>query len=265
MELMGTLMKMKSKVSQPIQYELPIGKELLQLNPLIGSEIKIEHTGRIFCISCGKKTRRSFAQGFCYPCFQTVPETSECILRPELCRAQEGEARDMAWAKEHCLQDHVVYLAISSGIKVGVTRRTQVPTRWIDQGASYALSLAITPNRYTAGLLEVALKEYVGDRTQWQRMLKNEIADDIDLLEQKEMLSNKLPKELQKHIDPDGNLRAFEYPVLDYPTKVKSLSLDKLNTISGHLAGIKGQYFLFDDGRVFNVRKHQGYEIVWKT
>ena len=154
----GTLLKMETKLVNPIEYELPSGDELIYMNPLIGKYIALKWLKEIYCVACGRKTNKSFAQGFCYPCFLNAPETSECIFRPELCRAQDGIARDMEWAENHCLQDHIVYLAISSGIKVGVTRSGQIPTRWIDQGAWQAIKLAKTPNRYTAGLIPEILK-----------------------------------------------------------------------------------------------------------
>ena len=168
----GIIEKMRTHLEDPVQYELPMGKDMIPMNELIGRYILFKWEGEINCISCGRNTNKSFAQGFCYPCFINAPETSECILRPQLCQAHEGIARDMDWAEQHCLQSHFVYLAISSNAKVGVTRSIQIPTRWIDQGAWQAIKLAKTPNRYIAGLIEVALKEHISDRTQWQRMLK---------------------------------------------------------------------------------------------
>ena len=151
----GVLLKMHGKLGDEVSYYLPLGPDIINMNELLGEPIELEYQGVIHCIRCGRVTRKSFAQGFCYPCFTRAPETSECILRPELCRAQDGESRDMKWSEEHCLQDHFVYLAISSGLKVGVTRSSQVPTRWIDQGAWKAIRLAKTPNRFLAGQIEV--------------------------------------------------------------------------------------------------------------
>ncbi|SVC22864.1 uncharacterized protein METZ01_LOCUS275718, partial [marine metagenome] len=196
-----------------------------------------------------------------YPCFISSPETSECILKPELCQAHEGIARDMEWAENHCLQDHFVYLAISSGLKVGVTRSHQVPTRWIDQGASQAIRLAQTPNRYTAGRIEVTLKEYVSDRTHWQRMLKNQLIERVNLLDKKNEMLNLLDNEFRQYKSPENNITEIVYPVNEYPEKVKSLGFDKMDEITGRLWGIKGQYLIFDDGSVLNIRKHNGYNI----
>ncbi len=257
----GTLLKMETKLVNPIEYELPIGDELIYMNPLIGKYIALKWLKEIYCVACGRKTNKSFAQGFCYPCFLNAPETSECIFRPELCRAQDGIARDMEWAENHCLQDHIVYLAISSGIKVGVTRSGQIPTRWIDQGAWQAIKLAKTPNRYTAGLIEVALKEHISDRTHWQRMLKNQLIEGVDLTVTKKEMVAHLPSDLQNYISEENDIAEINYPVNEYPEKVKSLSFDKLEEITGRLWGVKGQYLIFDDGTVLNMRKHTGYMV----
>jgi len=261
MKLSGTIMKMEAKLCNPVQYELPIGDETLPMNNLIGDYIVLKYTGDIFCISCAKKIGKSFSQGFCYPCFLNAPETSECIFRPELCEAQEGIARDMEWAEQHCLKDHYVYLAISSGDKVGVTRASQIPTRWIDQGAWKAIKLAKTPNRFTAGLIEVVLKEHISDKTHWQRMLKNLQSENIDLLQRKKEMVSYLSPELQTYEDDDNEIIEINYPVNEYPEKVKSLTLDKVSEIEEKLVGIKGQYLLFENDLVFNVRRHSGYLI----
>ena len=257
----GTLLKMETKLENPVEYELPVGDERVFMNHLIGKYIIFKWENEIYCIACGRKTNKSFAQGFCYPCLINAPETSECILRPQLCQAHEGIARDMDWAELHCLQDHFVYLAISSGVKVGVTRSEQIPIRWMDQGAWQAIKLAKTSNRYTAGLIEVALKEHVSDRTQWQRMLKNQLIEGIDLIDTKREMVGYLSDELKQYECSDNKIIEINYPVNEYPDKVKSLSFDKLEEISGRLWGIKGQYLIFDDETVLNIRKHTGYLI----
>lgn len=75
-------------------------------------------------VSVVAKKSKSFAQGYCFPCFQRTPETEECVLRPELCKANEGVARDIDFAKEHCLIDHFVFLSYTINIKVRVTLNT---------------------------------------------------------------------------------------------------------------------------------------------
>lgn len=256
----GPLKKCQVRLSAPITYKLPLGDDYVDLNPLIGSKLSLTFSGDVYCLSCGKKTKKSFMQGYCYPCMLHSPETSECIIRPELCKGHLGEGRDLEWEQNHHVQEHVVYLAVSSGLKVGVTRSAQIPSRWIDQGASYAIKFATVPNRYLAGCIEVALKPYVSDKTAWQRMLKNEITH-YDLLAEKQRLQLLLPQEYLSFIDTDNTVTHLEFPVLNYPTKVTSFSFDKASVISGVLTGIKGQYLYFDTSSVVNVRKFSGYFI----
>jgi hypothetical protein len=180
-------------------------------------------------------------------------------LRPELCQAHRGISRDIEWARKHCLQDHYVYLAISSGLKVGVTRKSQIPTRWIDQGAGKAIKLAKTPNRYLAGIIEVVLKDHLNDKTNWRKMLQNEVPSDIDLLKERQKARVLLGKEFQTYFVDDDETTEIVYPVTQYPEKVKSVGFDKEEIITGKLKGIKGQYLIFGDDRVLNIRKHGGY------
>jgi hypothetical protein len=259
MEIVGNISKMVSSREDTIQYQLPLGIHKINLNNLIGQAIQLEFEGKIHCIKCGRETRKSFAQGYCYPCFSTSPETEECVLRPELCRAHEGVARDMEYAEKHCLTDQVVYLSITSGLKVGVTRGSQVPVRWIDQGAVRAIEFARTPNRYSAGLMEVAMKNHVADKTNWRKMLSGSDQGDVDLVREKHRLKAMVPKELSSYLTDDENVLELNYPVEQYPTKIRSLNFDKDPMVSGLLRGIKGQYLLFDSDRVINVRKFGGY------
>ncbi|RZV33722.1 MAG: DUF2797 domain-containing protein [Chromatiales bacterium] len=256
----GSLRKMRTQLEDVVRYTLMLDDTPIDMNARIGQTIKLSFDGQINCIACDRLTKKSFGQGFCYPCFRDAPEASECIIRPELCRAHEGEARDMAWAEKHCLTEQIVYLARSSAIKVGITRASQVPTRWIDQGATDAIIFARVPNRYTAGLVEVAMKEHLTDRTNWQRMLKNEVID-ADLIAKKALVSDALDADLRQFIDTDDTVCSIDYPVNRYPEKVKSVGFDKQPEIEGCLAGIKGQYLIFDDNRVLNIRKHNGYRI----
>lgn len=256
----GQLHKMRTTWESPIRYVLDLDGAV-DMNDLLGQKIQLKWLGQITCISCGKNTKTSFNQGFCYTCFVASPASAECILRPELCRAHLGEGRDPEWEESHHNQPHVVYLAASHGLKVGVTRSTQVPTRWIDQGASSVIVVADLPNRYLAGVLEVELKNQFSDKTNWQRMLKNELDESIDLVEEKWALEEILPEDLLAHFSEDDQIYAFEYPVLAFPAKVKSLSFDKDPLVSGILKGIKGQYLIFEGGLVINLRKFTGYQI----
>lgn len=254
----GNLKKMATALEDLVQYHLDLNSSI-HLNNYLGKELRLQWTGIINCQSCGKVTKSSFGEGFCYSCFTTAPEAAECILRPELCRAHLGEGRDPEWEQRNHNQPHTVYLAASSAIKVGITRDTQIPTRWIDQGASAALRLASAPNRYQAGVMEVALKSIFTDKTHWQKMLRNEIDESIDLVETKWELEEQLPGDLVDLFSDDDQALEIHYPVLHYPQKIKNLSLDKSPSIRGTLVGIKGQYLIFESGEVFNVRKHTGY------
>lgn len=256
--MIGNLRKMKTHGVDPVHYQLAL-EEIIELNDYIGKKISLKFKGVINCIACGRKTNKSFAQGFCYPCFRDAPEMSPCIIRPELCEGHLGKGRDPEWELAHHVQPHIVYLAISSGLKVGVTRDTQIPTRWIDQGANHAIILAKTDNRYQAGVIEVTMKEFASDKTSWQKMLKNDIPDEIELIEEKEKLRKHFPDELSQFYELEHEVISFVYPVEAYPEKVKSIGFDKMPEIEKVLKGIKGQYLIFEDDTVLNIRKHSGY------
>jgi hypothetical protein len=251
------LKKMKTELSNEIKYY----SDNIFWNEMINSSITLTWNGEIVCSSCHKKTKKSFGEGFCYPCFISVPEAAECIIRPELCQAHLGLGRDVEWEQKNHNQAHIVYLAASDVVKVGVTRATNSITRWIDQGASSAIILAQTPNRYTAGVLEVALKSQYTDKTNWQRMLKNEKDESINLVDEKWSLEDSLPSDLTHYFTDDETVIELNFPVLEYPTKVKSLSFEKSPIIHGKLKGIKGQYLIFENGEVLNIRKHTGFVI----
>ncbi|MCE3296413.1 MAG: hypothetical protein K0R65_2127 [Crocinitomicaceae bacterium] len=260
MKYSGLLRKMRVTHLDPVQYELELGETII-MNELIGRKIRLNFSGEIICVCCGKKTKSSFNQGFCFSCFQNSPESSECIIRPELCRAHLNEGRDIEWELSNHNQPHVVYLAASDSVKVGVTRHTQMPARWIDQGASSAIIIAEVSNRYLAGMLEVELKNHFKDKTNWQRMLRNEIDDSIDLVEAKWALEEVLPADIIQYFSEDDTIIHFNYPVGEYPSKVKSMSFDKDKLIEGTLTGIKGQYLILDGMNVLNLRKHTAYQI----
>jgi len=253
------LHKMRTSLEDEVKYTMRNGDEIIEMNDLIGQDVQLKFEGKTQCNSCGK-FKKIFAQGFCYDCFMNAPEASECIISPELCKAHLGEGRDIEWEKNHHLKPHFVYLAVASSLKVGVTRDTQIPTRWIDQGASYAIKIAETPYRQLAGEIEVALKTEFTDKTNWRRMLKNEIAD-FDLEEEKWRLEEVLPTNLSQYMTEDDEIIQINYPVLKFPDKIKSIGFDKVANIEGQLLGIKGQYLLLDGDRVLNIRKHEGYYV----
>ena len=260
MQYSGVLTKMQTEIGSPIQYYLIFENNFLNVNQLIGKNIEIQFTG-YQCLNCNKK-KKIFRQGFCYDCSTSSASAGEWIMKPELSTAHlDIEDRDLDYEKKVQLQPHVVYLALSSEVKVGVTRNTQVPTRWIDQGATQAIQIVEVPNRYLAGITEVALKKLYADKTNWQKMLKNDVAP-ADLIKEKVSLKYLIPKEAQPFYDlADNKIYEMNFPVLEYPKKVTSLNLDKTPNFSGKLSGIKGQYLIFDDGTVFNVRTYEGFVV----
>ena len=260
MKYSGQISKMKVELNNPITYHLPIGKHLINMNELLGKNITLEFEGELRCVACNNQIKKTFMQGYCYPCFISSPLTSECILKPELCKAHEGEARDMQWAKEHCLQDQYIYLSLTSHLKVGVTRHTQIPTRWIDQGAHKAIVFAKTPNRYLAGMIEKDISQYISDRTYWRKMLLGDYPE-VDLKIEKQNLASKLDSKYQEYIVSDNKIIELEYPQYEKPEKIKSLNFEKINKISGILNGIKGQYLFINNDSVINIRKFTGYII----
>lgn len=265
----GNLRKMKVELMNPVQYQLPLTDQFVDLNPLIGQFVKLVFTGNIACVHCHRSIKKSFNQGFCYPCFISLAQCDMCIMKPETCHYDQGTCREPSWGEEFCYQPHFVYLANSSGIKVGITRHTQIPTRWIDQGAIQALPIAKVKSRHVSGLLEVAIAQHVSDKTSWQRMLKNQV-EIVDLkLKRDELLSVCEPEieEIMQQFGDDAiEFLADEqevdinFPVEIYPEKVKSFNFDKVAEVAGILQGIKGQYLLFDTG-VINIRKFSGYEV----
>jgi hypothetical protein len=250
---------MEVENSNPVKYYLKSGDTRLLVNELLGMEVRLRFKNQINCISCGNITKTSFAQGYCYPCFISSPETEDCVLRPELCLAHLGQARNLEYAINHCLIDHYVYLALSGGLKVGVTRNTQKPARWIDQGASQAIIIAKTPNRFLAGSIEVALKNYFPDKTNWRKMLINETQGELSLVAEKLRALKLLHPDFRKFTFDDDSITEINYPVVEHSTKVKSAGFDKIQEIKDVLTGIKGQYLIFRSGEVLNIRKHGGY------
>jgi len=256
----GVLTKMQTEFGTPIQYYLVFENSFLNINQLLNKELEITFLG-YQCLNCGKK-KKIFRQGFCYDCFMSSASAGDWIMKPELSTAHlDIEDRDLEYEKKVQLQPHIVYLALSSEIKVGVTRKTQVPTRWIDQGAVQAVPIVEVPNRYLAGITEVALKNHYADKTNWQKMLKNEVPT-VDLVAERNSLGKLIPEEVQPYFAAVPEKRYdLVYPVLAYPKKVNSLNLDKTPHFSGKLSGVKGQYLIFEDGTVFNVRTFEGYVV----
>lgn len=265
----GAAQKMHVELAEPARYRLRLGDESIDVNALLGQSLQLEFLGDINCTHCQRKTRKSFGQGYCWPCFGKLAQCDSCIMSPEKCHFDAGTCREPDWALQHCMTEHIVYLANSSSVKVGITRASQVPTRWLDQGAAQALPIFRVATRQQSGLLEDALRAHVSDRTSWQAMLKADpepvelaavrdqlfelCADQIDNLQQRFGLQAIQPLE-------QGEETRLAYPVLEYPVKVKSFNLDKAPLLEGTLQGIKGQYLIFDTG-VINIRKYTAYQL----
>lgn len=256
MQYIGVLKKMQTDVQETIQYYLGFDSDVLNMNQLIDKNIAISFV-KHQCLSCSLD-KEIYRQGFCKSCFYETPQAGDWIMHPEKSTAHLGvEDRDLEYEKRVQLQPHIVYLALSSNVKVGVTRKQQVPTRWIDQGAVQALPIIEVPNRYLAGITEVALKEHIADKTNWRAMLKNEVAEE-DLKTVKEQLKSYLPEEVKEYYLENEPVLDLNFPVSQYPVKLKSLNLSKTPNYSGVLKGIKGQYLIFEDQTVFNVRNNEG-------
>ena len=256
MTYQGVLTKMETEFLEPIQYYLVFENDFININQLLNKTIEIEFVG-YQCLNCGLN-KPIYRQGFCKSCFFDIPQAADWIMRPELSTAHlDKEDRDLEYEKKVQLQPHIVYLANSSNVKVGVTRKSQVPTRWIDQGAHEAIEIVEVPNRYLAGITEVALKDHVSDKTNWRTMLKNDIQDE-NLVEWRERLKHYIPEEASDYYIANNTETNLNFPVEKYPEKPKSLNLEKAKIYNGKLVGIKGQYLIFEDQTVFNIRSNEG-------
>jgi hypothetical protein len=264
----GTLSKLRASLNDKVQYQLSVGDELIDLNPLIGNTLTLTHTGNIFCCSCGKKTKKSYSQGHCFVCMKKLASCDMCIMKPETCHYDQGTCREPEWGERNCMVDHFVYLSNTSSLKVGITRHTQIPTRWIDQGATQGMPIFKVATRYISGLIEVEIAKHVADKTNWRNLLKG----DAEPLALKEQFATILPLvedkiiEIRQRFGEDSiqiinaELTSLTYPVEKHPVKIVSHNFDKSPEVTGKLQGIKGQYLIFDTG-VINIRKFTSYEV----
>jgi hypothetical protein len=261
---------MSARLETPlVQYAFRLGDSEVPVNPLLGTTVRLEYLGAIHCIHCGRKTKTSFSQGYCYPCMSKLAQCDVCIMAPEKCHYDQGTCREPAWGEQFCMTDHIVYLANSSGLKVGITRASQLPTRWLDQGASQALPIMRVATRQQSGLVEDLFRAHVPDRTNWRALLKGD-AEAVDLVAVRDQLFEQCAEGLQalharfglQAIQPlsDAQTVDIRYPVEAYPSKIVSFNLDKNPVAEGTLLGIKGQYLIFDTG-VINIRKYTAYQL----
>lgn len=255
----GQLRKMSHEPLDPVRYYLNLGDETAPLTPEVGKTATVRFLGKITCIECGRKIGKTYNQGYCYPCFRDLPQNALCGVRPERCEHERGNERDREFFRTRCNADHFVYLALTSGVKVGVTRYSNIPSRWIDQGAVKALIIARVPQRILAGKIEVALAEKMPDKTNWRKMLSGNI-DDADLLKARGQAVEWFPPELREYALEDEKIQTFAYPIQSPPQKIASHNLDKTPEFADILTGIKGQYLIFGN-RVINLRKYAGYHM----
>ncbi len=266
----GAISKMSARLEGPtVQYAFRLGDTEVPVNPLIGTQLRLEFLGEIYCSHCGRKTKKSFSQGYCYPCMTKLAQCDVCIMSPERCHYDAGTCRDPSWGEQFCMTDHVVYLANSSGVKVGITRGTQLPTRWLDQGASQALPIVRVATRQQSGFVEDLFRSQVADRTNWRALLKSN-AEPVDLAAVRDQLFDSCAEGLNslqerfglQAVQPLHSVEPIEicYPVEQYPSKIVSFNLDKDPIVEGTLMGIKGQYLIFDTG-VINIRKYTAYQL----
>lgn len=264
----GNIKKMRAELGETVEYFLPIGEQELPLNQYLGNTLRLKFNGAINCNHCGKVTKKSFSQGYCFPCMKKLAQCDMCIMKPETCHYQQGTCREPEWGEANCFVPHYVYLSNTSGLKVGITRHTQIPTRWIDQGATQGTIIYKVSTRQQSGYVETAFKDLIADKTNWRTMLK-ENQPDRDLSADANQLKLQLKEGMAQVIsnfsaadieDVTSEIVSINYPVLEFPTKIKSHNFDKAPLVEGTLLGIKGQYLIFDTG-VINIRKFTSYDV----
>jgi hypothetical protein len=256
--LTGAVYPDSKKKSEPSQEK--IIKSEFTLNSVLGKTIKLEFNGEIRCVDCGKVTKKSFNQGSCFKCFQSLASNDFCIMKPETCHYHLGTCREPKWGEENCFKKHTVYIANTSGVKIGITKENPVTKRWVDQGAMYAIPVFEVESRINAGKLESEYAKFISDKTAWQTMISTD-STEIDLYnEKKKLFKQKSPETILKEFKeiPESEMTQIQYPILRYPKKKKSLNPEKDKLIKDILVGIKGQYLLFENG-VINLRSYSGY------
>jgi hypothetical protein len=251
----------------------PVSNPPISLNAYVGKKIQLTFTGQIRCVDCGRPTSKSFNQGSCFPCFTKKASNDLCILQPTRCHYHLGTCREPEWGEKNCFQSHSLYLAISSGPKVGITKEKKIENRWIDQGASLAIEVLKTDSRIEAGFLEEWMGKFIPDKTAWQKMVSGEPDLGLfDLTREREKFFKAISKANLEFpesgtkkksigIYPSQSKKPTQiiYPIQSYP-KAKSIKMEPGKKISSELLGIKGQYLLLGDG-VINLRNLEGHRI----
>ena len=260
MKIKGLNRGLTHQYGKPLQYYIKLNDDRYALNEAVGLPIKIVFKDKIQCVHCGREVKKTFNSGSCFPCFKSLAINDLCIVKPSLCHFHKGTCRDNQFAQSYCMQPHYVYLAVSSDIKVGLTRATNSLKRWGDQGAMQAVPIAKLPTRKQAGELELLLTEHFPDKTNWRKMLKGEITDK-QLTDTRQQAINHIPEEYKEYILTDEQLINIEYPINQLATgKIASYNLDKEAIVDDILLGIKGQYLILGSG-VINMKKYAGYHV----
>ena len=272
----GFLSRLQIHTSETLNYAFSLqGQHPISLNPLLGKSLSLNFSGKIQCIYCQRSIKKSFNKGYCFVCFKQLARCDQCIIKPELCHFHLNTCREPDWGKRVCMKNHIVYLSYTSGIKVGITRKANIPNRWYDQGATLALPIFEVNSRLLSGLLEVSLKAYFNDKTNWRKMLTHdhydtdlyEVASSLfsqlsmtELLSQHPQFKTAMPKALYNHNTP----LKIHYPQIEKLDKISSFNAEKTPRVSGTLIGMKGQYLIFDTG-VINISKYQGYHVSFEV
>ena len=252
----GINRELTHSVATPIEYRWRLGDEEQRVNDWLGRRVKISYCGEKRCIACGRRVRKLYQSGYCFPCATTLAETDLCIVRPHECHFHLGTCRDEQFAAAQCMIPHIVYLGVSSQAKVGLTRKNRQFIRWIDQGAVRAMALAEVPTRRAAGELEVEIARDLPDRTDWRKLVRGETTD-VDLPRLGVEVAEKLPDVWRAYVIAERTVHEFAYPMLPgVVPKARSLSLED-GAVAGEVVGVRGQYLLFADGAL-HVRKHAG-------
>ena len=259
MQTFAQLRKMKTQLGEVVEYHLPTDDGDVSINEYVGSSFTIKFLGKINCVACDKVISKTYGGGYCYDCLQSLPECDMCMVKPELCHYERGTCRNPAWGEAHCFDSHSVYMARSSGVKVGITREKPTAIRWMDQGAVEAMVIAEVPDRKTSGLIEVALAEHIPDKTDFRKMLRGETSSE-NLKELFENIKKYVPKHLQQYLIENPDPVSIKYPLPTPPDKIKVSKLDTSPEVGGVLKGVKGQYLVFEES-VFNMRAHSGYRV----
>ena len=256
-----------STIGEEVEYKFQMFDVLKEL-PLIdmcdwvGKELTWKFDGVVNCVVTGEAMNQAYRMGMSQKAFFESPISCPSIINPELSTIHTGVAlRDRDFEERYHNVPHVVYLSRTNKLKVGVTGLGREQFRWNDQGAVEGIQLCVTPYRQLAGEIEVALKEHMNDKTHWLGMLKDVTRFPDELLELKDECFELLGPNYEPFFSDDDTVHSINYPVQKYPLKVKSLKLNKEPNGTGVISGIKGQYLILEDGRVMNVRAHEGCRV----